>query len=119
MNFFEGRAVPGPGGVEVEGVGLLKAESGGSTKAVALAVRPERMRLHLAPVSSDSANVLSGTVEDIAYLGQDELVRVRVPGLGAPVVARVGSAADAARRLGLGTRVWCEWAPEDGRVLGR
>ncbi len=115
MNFFEGRSVQG--GVEVAGLGALKADGGGSGVPATLAIRPERLRVHLAPTSSESANVVSGTVEDIAYLGQDQLVRVRVAGLVAPVMARVGSAADVARRLTVGQKVWCEWAPADGHVF--
>ncbi len=115
MNFFEGRAAAG--GVEVEGLGLLKAEGGQSGEAATLAVRPERLRVHLAPISSESANTLAGTVVDISYLGQDQLVRVRVAGQSTPVMARVASATDVAARVTLGRKVWCEWPPEDGRVL--
>jgi putrescine transport system ATP-binding protein len=45
---------------------------------VAVAVRPEKLRI--ARDALEGRNVLSGTVEGLAYFGKDSLYRVRLPG---------------------------------------
>ena len=118
MNFFAGRLAAG--GVAVDGLGLLPAAVGGvaapGTPAT-LAVRPERVRLVPMLSAAGSGGGLVGTVEGIAYLGQDLLVHVRLAGQAAPLIARLPSGSAAAEGLSEGAPVACDWPPEQARVL--
>ena len=125
MNFFEGRLANFSGrGVEIEvdGLGMLRAEADDLDGAVVggratLAVRPERVRLSLAPVDEPRRNTVMGTVVSIAYLGQDLIVHVGLPGRPTPLVARLGSGSPVAGELIEGAAVWCDWPPEHSRIL--
>ncbi len=115
MNFLDGRLAAG--GVEIDGIGLLRGEAvavGAEGSAATLAVRPERIRVSATP---GAVNALSGTVDAIAYLGQDLMVQIGLPGRPQPLVARIGAGAEAAQRLASGMKVWCDWPAEDSRIL--
>jgi spermidine/putrescine ABC transporter ATP-binding subunit len=113
-NFLDGRLVPG--GIEVDGIGLLRAEplKGVGGNAATLAIRPERIQLSSAP---GAASALSGMVVGIAYLGQDLLVQIGLPGREQPLIARLGAGSEAARHLASGAKVWCDWPADAAHVL--
>jgi spermidine/putrescine ABC transporter ATP-binding subunit len=113
-NFLDGRLVSG--GIEVEGIGLIRGEApkGTGGNAATLAVRPERIQVLSAP---GAAGALSGTVVGIAYLGQDLVVQIGLPGREQPLVARLSAGSEAARHLASGTKVWCDWPPEAAHIL--
>ncbi|WP_119460935.1 ABC transporter ATP-binding protein [Rhodospirillaceae bacterium SYSU D60014] len=125
MNFFEGRLAALAGGraeIEVDGLGRLWAETEDLDGAavggpVTLAVRPERVRLSVAPAGAAGQNALSGTVVGVAYLGQDLIVHIGLPGQPAPLVARLGSGSHIADDLVEGAAVRCDWPPNDSRIL--
>src|SRR5690606_18933400 len=118
MNFFEGRLTGADAGVaeiEIDGLGRLRGDAGGSGgsdgglprsapmvgAAATLAVRPERVRLSLEPPQESLPNGLSGVVLDITYLGQDLMVHVGLTGGRAPLIARLGAGSDVAAPLSL------------------
>ena len=113
-NFLDGRLVPG--GIEVEGIGLIRGEvpKGTGGNAATLAVRPERIQVSSAP---GAAGALSGTVIGIAYLGQDLVVQIGLPGREQPLVARLSAGSEAARHLATGAKVWCDWPAEAAHIL--
>ena len=82
---------------------------------VLLAVRPERVALHLAaPPSGEAA--LQGTVRGHVFRGDKHVFEVQVPGLASPVYAQVqhNSMATAAD---VGDAVYLSWPPDSGVVL--
>ena len=114
-NFFSPARLA-PGGIEVEGIGLIRGEAPAGTggNAGTLAVRPERIQVSSAP---GAAGALSGTVVGIAYLGQDLVVQIGLPGREQPLVARLGAGSEAARHLATGAKVWCDWPAEAAHIL--
>ncbi|WP_394941405.1 ABC transporter ATP-binding protein [Psychromicrobium sp. YIM B11713] len=78
-----------------------------------LAVRAEDVSVHsTAPAAG--LNGLTGTLVDIAYLGEVKQYLVRQPG-GLEVLARM--APSRTEELHAGQRVWCSWAPRDGQLF--
>lgn len=111
MNFIDGLATKE--GFEVKGAGRLHPPAPITrTGAATLAIRPERVAL-----SSSGAKGLTGEVEGAAFLGQDMLVHVAVPGLSRPLIARLPAGHALAGTLARGSRVTCDWPPEAGILL--
>jgi spermidine/putrescine ABC transporter ATP-binding subunit len=117
MNFFEGRTVDG--GVEVNGIGLLRGEAKGAAvgSRAYLGVRPERIALHRSKPPQDSVNAVPGVIEDISYLGQGLCVFVRVTDCKDPLVLRMGSAEGHHSGPRPGQEVWCSWPAAASRIL--
>ncbi len=83
---------------------------------VGVAVRPEKIRIGVAPPSGVD-NGLSGTVEEIAYLGDVSIYHVRVPG-GALVEAQLTNRARrASAPLTWGDQAWLAWDADDAVAL--
>ena len=115
-NFFEGRVAPG--GVQLNGHGLLRGAVPDGVEAgaaAALAVRPER--LALATEDPGDTNAVRGEIAEIAYHGRDLQVHVTAPGVERRVMVRVSAADGNARNFHAGQPVWCTWIPEHGRIL--
>jgi spermidine/putrescine ABC transporter ATP-binding subunit len=119
MNFFEGRVAEG--GVEVDGLGVLRGEAGGAQPGApaALAVRPERIALFTQAPRAGEDNLVAGVLEGVTYMGQDVNLFVRLSGRETPLVLRLGSARGRALDLAEGGAVWCAWPPSASRVLTR
>lgn len=117
MNFFRGRTTDG--GVEVEHLGLLRGDSREVAPGAQayLAVRPEKIALDAAAPTGGGENCLSGTVESVAYFGDDLQVHVRVAGVSHPLVVRVDSAVAERLSLAEGSIVWCSWPAASSRIL--
>ena len=114
-NLIEG--VAAPGGIEVDGQGLLRAESDAAPGTpCALSVRPERIRIGDDP-PGDGVNAVRGEVADLAYHGQDLTLLVAVAGLAHPISVRVPAGDERAAGLVAGATVWCSWRPPCGRLL--
>jgi putrescine transport system ATP-binding protein len=94
VNIFEGRVEdPGAGSIRLDGVAAPvragRALPFASGAAVAVALRPEKLVLERPEEGPAPAeNTLEGVVEDIAYLGDMSIYRVRLPGGGLARVAR-------------------------------
>jgi spermidine/putrescine ABC transporter ATP-binding subunit len=108
----EGQA--GPGMVRVDAGGLPVLASSTTPwipgDAVAVAVRPERIRLEAGRPASGSPNAFAGTVEECIFRGATRRYRVRLPhgGMWSVDEAAVGPAP-----LAPGTPVGIAWQPED------
>jgi spermidine/putrescine transport system ATP-binding protein/putrescine transport system ATP-binding protein len=106
-NLFDGVAVTG--GLEVPGVGALRAPHGLAAGAAATAVvRPEDVELvGLSGVDASgggSFDGLRGTVVDTYFLGGASTISVEVPGIAAPVLATVHGATRLDRGAEVGVR---------------
>ena len=116
MNMLDGRMADG--GVEVAGLGLVpgiaavRATELGARATVA--IRPEQVRVASLPKSSSEGPAFDGSVEGLAYLGNDILVQIRASG-GPLLVARLSSATAAALRPGSAVR--CHWPLEAAHIL--
>ena len=83
---------------------------------VVVAVRPEKVRIVAEPLQAGE-NLLSGRVEEIAYLGDVSIYHVRVPG-GALVEAQLTNRARrAAAPLTWGDQAWITWNSDDALAL--
>ena len=109
MNFVEGEA--GAAGFVAKGIGAVPGPAGSG--AATLAIRPERVRL------SDQAEpgAIAGQVEGAAFLGQDVIAHIIVPGLERPVIARLAAGHPLAARLARGQAVWLSWQADQAVLL--
>jgi putrescine transport system ATP-binding protein len=81
-----------------------------------VAGRPEKGRIVAEPLETGE-NLLSGRVEEIAYLGDVSIYHVRVPG-GALVEAQLTNRARrAAAPLTWGDQAWITWTSDDALAL--
>lgn len=125
-NFLEGtlaRMEDGRASVEVTGermqvVGLAQGELR-TGQRVAVSIRPEKIRLHTTPPQVH-LNCFPGHVQDMAYIGSDTRVRVRLsPSLVISVWEqnRISSLNPEAT-FSRGQAIWVTWLPENALVLG-
>ena len=109
-----GLAVEGPGGRR------YRASAGADVKPgqkVALALRPEKLRLAAGKPHGAAENRVAGRVHDIAYLGDISLYRVTLDD-GSVMTASVANANRLAdRAIGWEDEVSISWAPEAAVVL--
>jgi spermidine/putrescine ABC transporter ATP-binding subunit len=108
MNFIPGEARGGA--FEARGLGAVPAPP---EQGNLLAIRPERVRLS----DRDEAGALAGEVEGAAFLGQDVIAHVSVPGLERPVIARLAAGHPLAARLARGQQVWLSWQADQAVLL--
>ena len=125
VNVFEGKvAALGAGTAEIEwtGGGRFKAlapEGLAIGQQVWLGLRPEKMRIGLHKPEG-SNNVVSGTVDDVGYLGSTSQYHTKVDGTGQRVtVLRANAAQSAEGSIKWEDKVWIDWPVEAGVVLTR
>ena len=123
-NFLPGRIVARDGAelaVEVEGGLRLRApaaEDLAAGETVELAIRPEKLRMGLAPVAA--ANALRGRIENIVYLGAITYYYLRVEGDARLVVLEQNQTPTPARTpYPLGREVYVGWELDSTLVLRR
>jgi putrescine transport system ATP-binding protein len=123
VNLIEGRVVrSGSGHAVIEAVAggrMLVSHAGpavaGATVWVAL--RPEKVQIATARPPASDENCFTGKVEDIGYLGDVSLYKVKLDN-GLMMKATVANRTRLiARPIGWGDRVWLSFAPEAGVVL--
>jgi spermidine/putrescine ABC transporter ATP-binding subunit len=108
MNFIEGEA--NGSGFVAKNIGALPAPTGtGNT----LAIRPERVRLY----DRAEAGAIAGEIEGAAFLGQDVVAHVAVPGLERPIIARLAAGHALAAKLARGHQVWLSWQADQAVLL--
>ncbi len=84
---------------------------------IALAVRPEKLKLAHAPPTGEAINTIGGRVVDIGYLGDISIYKVRLES-GATMKASVTNATRLAERaVGWEDQVWLSFAPEAAVLL--
>jgi spermidine/putrescine transport system ATP-binding protein/putrescine transport system ATP-binding protein len=108
MNFIPGEARQGS--FEARGIGTVPAPAGSGNL---LAIRPERVRLS----DRGETGALAGQVEGAAFLGQDVIAHVIVPGLDRPVIARLAAGHPLAAQLTRGQQVWLSWQADQAVLL--
>lgn len=83
------------------------------------AIRPEKITISLEPPGEAIANVLTGEVWDIGYLGDVSIYHVRLP-TGATVKATVANRTRLIERpITWDDKVWLSWTRDAGVVLTR
>jgi spermidine/putrescine ABC transporter ATP-binding subunit len=125
MNFFDGRLkslANGTAEVDAGGLGILRAPSAGVSAApgatIAVAVRPEKLRLALA-MPSGGDNAIAGRITAEAYFGDRSHYYVTVEGLPKPLAVAHQNAARSLDESDLiGRAAWVTFPPEAAVVLG-
>ena len=84
---------------------------------VALALRPEKLRMDNERPAGEGRNAVAGTVFEIGYRGDMSLYKVRLADRTLMKVALVNTAARGAPPFAVGDLVWLSWLPDAGVVL--
>ena len=123
VNLIEGRVAavyPSFVMVEREGMRLRVAHAPVAPGDIAVALRPEKIRIsHEIPRESDHApeNGAAGTVTDIGYLGTMSLYKVRLDGGLVLKAAAMNEQRQSVRTIHANDRVWLSWTSEAGVLL--
>ena len=123
VNLFEAHVVEDDGAI----IRLTSAEAPSGFEAIEeaevppgstawLAVRPEKMRVHLDP-PPEGPNRLEGKVADIGYLGDWTTYLVELPGGRTIRAARANASRVVERPVDWDDRVWLTFAPDSAVVL--
>jgi putrescine transport system ATP-binding protein len=121
VNLIDGRVVAGGGGV------AAIADKGGRRyrivadlaegAEVAIAVRPEKMRMEAGFLPGDATNAVRGHICGIGYLGGLSIYKVRLND-GTVVKAAIANVGRTSRQVfSTGNEVWLSWPPEAAVVL--
>jgi putrescine transport system ATP-binding protein len=123
VNLIEGRVVEtGAGGTvsasatagRLRGLACAAAKPGDT---VWVALRPEKVRIARDPPAKPEENCVAGTVDNIGYLGDLSIYKVRLDN-GFVMKAAVANVTRLVERsIGWDDRVWLSWAPEAATVL--
>ncbi|HLH90962.1 MAG TPA: ABC transporter ATP-binding protein [Xanthobacteraceae bacterium] len=124
VNLLDGAVVTADAdGVAIEGAGgrRYRVAPGGSAvkpgQQVAIALRPEKLRLATEKPEGVGENCLAGRVGDIAYLGDISLYRVRLDDGAVVTASRANASRTADRPISWDDRVWLTWTPDAGVLL--
>ena len=125
VNLIEGRVVEaGEGGTVIDSAtaGRLRGLACAATKpgdTVWVALRPEKVRIARDPPVKTEENCVVGTVDNIGYLGDLSIYKVRLDN-GFVMKAAVANVTRLVERsIGWDDRVWLSWVPEAATVLTR
>jgi putrescine transport system ATP-binding protein len=102
--------------VEREGMRLRVAHAPVAPGPIAVALRPEKIRLLHAVPDGSFENGAAGTVTDIGYLGTVSHYKVRLDD-GLVLKAAAMNEQPPARTIRVNDRVWLSWTPEAGVLL--
>jgi putrescine transport system ATP-binding protein len=103
--------------VERDGMRLRVAHAPVAPGPVAVALRPEKIRIMHSVPDGSFENGAAGTVTDIGYLGTMSLFKVRLDDGLVLKAAVMNEQRQAARTIHVNDRVWLSWAPEAGVLL--
>ena len=120
VNLIEGRATavyPSFVMVEREGMRLRVAHAPVEPGPIAVALRPEKIRVSYSVPDGAFENGAAGTVTDIGYLGTVSLYKVRLDDGLVLKAAVMNEQREAARTIHVNDRVWLSWTPEAGVLL--
>jgi len=87
--------------------------------AVAVALRPEKIRIVSQPPAAPGENCVAGTVWDIGYLGDFSIYKVRLESGLVMKVTAANLTRLTERQIGWDDRVWLTWAPDAAVLLTR
>jgi putrescine transport system ATP-binding protein len=119
VSLIEGRIAEGAQGV-VTALGTMQIADAAGAKsgdAVALALRPEKIRMEAARPADHRSNAIAGTVLDIGYRGDMSLYKLRLADRTLMKVALANTAARGAPPFAVDDLVWLAWPPDAGVVL--
>ncbi|GGE33928.1 polyamine-transporting ATPase [Agaricicola taiwanensis] len=126
INIIEGRITGASGGrvtigsAEAEAPLTVASEADLAKDTTAwIAVRPEKTRLSLDAPPAGTANALTGTIFDIAYLGDWTVYLVQLPGGKILRVSQANMTRTVERPISWDDKVHLWWAPEAGVLLSR
>jgi putrescine transport system ATP-binding protein len=125
VNLIEGRVVEvGASGTVIASAaaGQLRALPPTDAKpgdVVWVALRPEKVRIALAPPTTEGENCVVGQVENIGYLGDLSIYKVRLDNGFVLQAALANVSRLVERPIGWGDRVRLTWAPDAAVVLTR
>jgi putrescine transport system ATP-binding protein len=123
VNLIEGRVLEaGAGGTVVAtAAGRLRAAAGDARPGdtVWVALRPEKLHIRRDQPAMAGENCAAGQVEDIGYLGDVSIYKVRLDGGFTMQAALANSTRVVERPIGWDDRVWLSFAPEAAVVLTR
>jgi putrescine transport system ATP-binding protein len=125
VNMFEGTvAERREAGARItqDGGAVISAANAGDAAVgdrVAFAIRPEKMRVSSRDPGDGAANVMAGSVYDIAYLGDMTIYYVKLDGGQVVKSATLNSARLMEDPLTWDDRAWISFAPDAGVVLAR
>ena len=86
-------------------------------QAVAIAVRPEKMLIHREPPAPDAANVLTGEVWDIGYLGDWTVYRIKLASGAILRVTRANRSRFVENPIDWDEQVYVTFAPDAAVIL--
>ena len=113
VNLLTGRSTGR--GIEIEGLGELAAQGSVAVGATAaLALRPDRIELHLV---RPNATALEGRVERLAFAAGGLTAHVALAQRRECLAARIDTRRLASNDLPEGQRVWCTWADDHARLV--
>ncbi len=102
---------------EAKGLGRLTLPRSGSVSGpIALAVRPEKLKLSLDSPPADGLVRTRGTVHDVAYFGDTSHVYLTTAN-GLELMVNVQNERRQAADLGRGQDLWISWAKDDTLIL--
>jgi len=103
---------------DAKGLGKVEINSGAAVgSAVALAVRPEKLKISKSEPRGTSLLKLQGKVRDVAYYGDTSHVVVEGnDGLNLSVNVQ-NESREGGSGVERGQKVWLHWAPEDSIIL--
>jgi putrescine transport system ATP-binding protein len=84
---------------------------------VAIALRPEKVRIQAGPAPDDAPNAMRGQVCDIGYLGGVSIYKVRLDGGAVLKVAVANVARTSGQTFSTHDEVWLSWPPDVAVVL--
>jgi putrescine transport system ATP-binding protein len=111
------------GGVAIEGVGgrryrvAAAAAAVESGQRVAVALRPEKLRIAAGKPEGVGENCIAGRVGDIAYLGDVSLYKVRLDDGAVITASRANASRTADAAIGWDDEVWLTWTADAGVLL--
>jgi putrescine transport system ATP-binding protein len=119
VSLVEGRIADGGRGL-ASALGMLQIGDDAGTKAgdkVALALRPEKLRMSAQRPAGDNLNAVAGTVFEIVYRGGMSVYNVRLADRTLLKVALANTGARSKPPFGVDDLVWLSWPPDAGVVL--
>jgi putrescine transport system ATP-binding protein len=124
VNLIDGVVVASDaGGIAIEDAGGRRCRLSAAAPAiaagqrVAVALRPEKLRIAVEKPEGVGENCVAGRVGDIAYLGDISLYRVRLADGAVMTASRANASRTADRAIGWDDEVWLTWTPDAGVLL--
>jgi len=123
VNLIEGAVVAADaGGLAIEGAGGRRFVAVGAAdvgQRAWIALRPEKLRLSGTKPETAGENCVVGRVQDVAYLGDVSLYKVRLDDGATMTVSLANASRRLDRAIGWDDTVWLTWTPDAGVVLAR